>query len=162
PEKLPSAKLEPVIDAPVLKEGGTAKPHLNQRSGAPTRTAPASVDLPAPDTLTQVPPAAIRSPSVVGSPAKSPAPVRPPMPDLTDLLPEGFPVFAAPPAAERLEPTPAQFADVVDSVAMALAKYDQLPRDDIDGRRAAFTDLHAAVCEMSRVVSLVSLPDADL
>jgi len=160
PERLPASKLEPVIDAPVLKEGGTAKPPLNQRSGAPTRTAPASVDLPAADT--QSSPAAIRTPGGVGSRAKSPAPVRPPMPDLTDLLPEGFPVFAAPPAEESLQPTPAQFADAVDSAAMALTKYDQLPKEDVDGRRAAFTDLHAAVCEVGRVVSLVSLADADL
>jgi hypothetical protein len=163
PGKLPGTRLEPVIDTPVLKDRGAAKPRANQKSAEPARTAAASVDLPDAKTLRiQLPPAAIRSPGVVGGLAKSPSLDRPPMPDLTDLLPDGFPSIVTPPAADRPQPTPTQFADAVDGAAATLSKYDGLPKGDGDGRRAAFTDLHAAACELGRVVSHVSIADADL
>jgi len=90
----------------------------------------------------------------------------PPMPDLTDLLPEG-PFVVAPvagPPAEEEKPVASAtgFAQAVDEAAEDLRQYEQLPREAAEPARQAFRELHAAVGEVGRAISYLNPSDADL
>jgi hypothetical protein len=102
---------------------------------------------------------------------------RPPMPDLTDLLPAGpfqfspaddaapvaeaSPATAEPPADARPLVTPQQLAGAISAADAALARYDALPRDDKAARQQAFTDFYLAGSEMGRVVSRLEPSESD-
>jgi hypothetical protein len=84
---------------------------------------------------------------------------RPPMPDLTDLLPDGLPVAAAARPGETAPVTVAQFTESVDAAVAALENYKKVPRENNDEQRQAFSELHAAVGKVGRALAYLNAAD---
>lgn len=85
-----------------------------------------------------------------------------PMPDLTELLPDG-PFVVQPPAATSTPvPTATELADAVKAAEVALTRYEQIPRDESETARQAFIDLYDAASEVGRLISYRNAGDPEL
>jgi hypothetical protein len=87
---------------------------------------------------------------------------RPPAPDLTDLLPENWSPFVVTPADDRRFPSVTDLTAAVHSAAAALKRYDDVPKEDAEGRRQAFIEMHTAIGEVGRLLSYRGPAGADL
>jgi len=93
--------------------------------------------------------------------ATEPASSRPPMLDLTDLLPDG-PFVIAPSTTVNPPVTAAEFGEAVDASLDALAKYERIPREDGGAARQAFVDLYIAAGAVGRIISYLDPAAANL
>jgi hypothetical protein len=94
-----------------------------------------------------------------------PATSEPPagQPDLTALLPANTPPAPAlPPPAPPQPPTAEDFTQAVVDAGDALARYDSSSGDDAETKKAKFTDMYLAVSEVGRIISYLSVHDAEL
>ncbi len=153
-----SSKLQMLPDAggPSPLVGGEGGLTIDDPLGGP-KPASANVDLAALDPAAPLPlPENSDARPAVGGPATSP-------PDLTRLLPAN-----TPPAPPLPPPTPAQpptaedFTQAVVDAGDALARYDNSAGDEAEAKKAKFTDMYLAVSDVGRVVSHLSIHDAEI
>jgi len=105
------------------------------------------------------PPAATKKEPADNAAEAKPAP---PMPDLTDLLPNDTPPAELLPADAKSVPSAASFAQAMATATDALARYEGLPKEDAEARREAFTKLFEATSEVGRVISFLNPLNTEL
>jgi len=147
-----------------LPEAGTRSPLTGDEGGlsideplAGTKPASANVDLSALDPAAPLPLPA----NAEARPASGDVPVG--QPDLTALLPANTPpAQPLPPPTPPQPPSAEDFTQAVVDAGDALARYDNAAGDDAEAKKAKFTDMYLAVSEVGRVISYLSVHDAEL
>jgi hypothetical protein len=141
---------------PAARRGGGGAPRTSQPSSTELQTLPG---LDEPKSLPDLTPNPLIDAPKLDERGEA---KRPPMPDLTSLLPDGPFVVQSSSESERPQATAGDLAQAVDVANAAFAKYEKIPKEDSEHARQAFVELYEAAGEVGRTMSYLNPADPQL